>query len=228
MNFKTYYMAEANLYNSVKEYGEETDLIMEMDILDFSEPFQRVIWGDSPPSRLQGNDPFSVGLPPGKGVWGYHVTGEPVFWVWRLWKDYGREPENAWLIEFDGLEGDGYVEDPQQVGAASPTGYAPGSEPPKQRNYEDMWEYGEDLIDWTVDMHTGPKEEDAPDPGEFDDPEMFVFMVKDWSDAVISRSFDYMFPEEKLGDSGILLTTRDAITNFDVKGRFDTEERKWV
>lgn len=218
-------MSESQIYHEVEDYIRDKD-IRSADIMDFSQPFQRVVWSKSPPSVLKGNSPSSIDLPPGEGVWTYHVTDEPVFWVWRLWKDYGREPENAYLLEFDSRPGDAFMEDFQQIGAASPSGYAPGAEPPKEKNYDDMWEFGEDLIDWTVDMHRGPKEDDAPDPEQYESSEMFLYDVKNWSDGAIANSFDNMFPEDRLGDSGIVLTTRETV-EFSIKGKFDVESRSW-
>lgn len=115
--------------------------------------FERVVWSSAYPTMVEANKLTALDLPPSaEDIYGVHASGDPVYWVWRLERDYTNSPEEAWLISIDGREGEAWIYDPQQQqGPAGGGGYA-GFEDDEGEDEDrevDEWEnlYPEDAFD---------------------------------------------------------------------------------
>lgn len=122
--------------------------------LDFEEVddghiFERVVWSSKYPTRVETNSLESLDMPPSnEGIYGVHASGDPVYWVWRLERDYMNDPNEAWIISIDGRAGEAWVEDPQQQQGPSGGGSGP-SDFDDEEEAVDEWEnlYPEDAFD---------------------------------------------------------------------------------
>jgi len=110
---------------SLLEYWEPTDKdilsVAELNIPaedDYQpssgERLERVVWGIKKGQDISTYKLSNVGLKgDGRGVHGIHISGDTDYWIDRLEQDYGRNKDEAQIIEIVANDGDMLVEDPQ-------------------------------------------------------------------------------------------------------------------
>lgn len=135
---------------TIHDYLDDAGL--DFEEVDEGHIFERVVWSRERPMVVEANKLADLDMPPSnEGIYGVHASGDPVYWVWRLERDYMNDPNEAWLISIDGGAGEAWVYDPQQQqGPAGGEGYSGFDEDDDDEDLEvDEWEnlYPEDAFD---------------------------------------------------------------------------------
>ena len=113
------------LKSLIKEYWEPSDAEI-LAVAEMNSPadddyqpskgerLPRVVWDVQAGQDIKTHRLSNVGLRgDGQGVYGLHVSGDTDYWMDRMDKDFGRDPQTAKVIEIISNEGDMLVDDPQ-------------------------------------------------------------------------------------------------------------------